>query len=55
MQNLTAGWPAPARVRTLVTTRDVGVSLAPYASLIRLPSPKTEPACGPVCLPNHSG
>ncbi|MBE5530199.1 hypothetical protein A9J41_08555 [Laribacter hongkongensis] len=33
MQNLTAGWPAPARVRTLVTTRDGGVSLAPYASL----------------------
>ncbi|MCG9105850.1 peptidoglycan editing factor PgeF [Laribacter hongkongensis] len=33
MQNLTAGWPAPARVRTLITTRDGGVSLAPYASL----------------------
>ena len=33
MQNLTAGWPAPARVRTLVTTREGGVSLAPYASL----------------------
>ncbi|MCG8992080.1 peptidoglycan editing factor PgeF [Laribacter hongkongensis] len=33
MQNLTAGWPAPARIRTLVTTRDGGVSLAPYASL----------------------
>ena len=33
MQNLTAGWPAPARVRTLVTTHDGGVSLAPYASL----------------------
>ncbi|MCG9124441.1 peptidoglycan editing factor PgeF [Laribacter hongkongensis] len=33
MQNLTAGWPAPARVRTLVTTRDGGISLAPYASL----------------------
>ncbi|MCG9058982.1 peptidoglycan editing factor PgeF [Laribacter hongkongensis] len=33
MQNLTAGWPAPAHVRTLVTTRDGGVSLAPYASL----------------------
>ena len=33
MQTLTADWPAPARVRTLVTTRDGGVSLAPYASL----------------------
>ncbi|ASJ25120.1 peptidoglycan editing factor PgeF [Laribacter hongkongensis] len=33
MQNLTAGWPAPARVRTLITARDGGVSLAPYASL----------------------
>lgn len=26
-------WPAPARVRTLVTTRNGGVSLGPYASL----------------------
>ncbi len=33
MQTLTADWPAPARVRTLVTTRDGGISLAPYASL----------------------
>lgn len=30
---LAADWPAPARVRTLQTTRTGGVSLAPYASL----------------------
>ncbi|WP_028536571.1 peptidoglycan editing factor PgeF [Paludibacterium yongneupense] len=28
-----ADWPAPARVRTLITTRAGGVSAAPYASL----------------------
>lgn len=30
---LTAGWPAPTRVRTLITTRNGGVSQPPYASL----------------------
>ncbi|KZE84900.1 peptidoglycan editing factor PgeF [Chromobacterium subtsugae] len=30
---LAADWPAPARVRTLATTRQGGVSQAPYASL----------------------
>ncbi|MBV8045901.1 MAG: peptidoglycan editing factor PgeF [Paludibacterium sp.] len=30
---LTADWPAPARVRTLITTRRGGVSPAPFASL----------------------
>ena len=30
---LLADWPAPARVRTLLTTRTGGVSVAPYASL----------------------
>lgn len=28
-----ADWPAPARVHTLITTREGGVSLPPYASL----------------------
>ena len=28
-----ADWPAPARVRTLATTRNGGVSQPPYASL----------------------
>jgi YfiH family protein len=30
---LLADWPAPTRVRSLITSRDGGVSLAPYASL----------------------
>ena len=30
---LHADWPAPANVKTLVSTRQGGVSLAPYASL----------------------
>ncbi|MBT2868054.1 peptidoglycan editing factor PgeF [Chromobacterium violaceum] len=30
---ISADWPAPARVRTLVTTRNGGVSQPPYASL----------------------
>lgn len=30
---LLADWPAPTRVRTLLTTRTGGVSVAPYASL----------------------
>ena len=29
---LQADWPAPANVRTLITTRQGGVSLAPYHS-----------------------
>ncbi|XLM22191.1 peptidoglycan editing factor PgeF, partial [Chromobacterium piscinae] len=30
---ISADWPAPARVRTLITTRNGGVSQPPYASL----------------------
>lgn len=33
IEQITADWPAPARVCTLQTTRNGGVSLAPYASL----------------------
>ena len=30
---ITPDWPAPANVRSLMTTRDGGVSVGPYASL----------------------